>query len=124
MRILADTSVWIDHFRNGNEQLAFYLQQDRIVVHEHIIGELALGSIQNRQSTLASLDRLMHIDVARDHEVRILIEERNLVARGIGYVDAHLLAATAIDGQCRLWTLDRRLLNVARELSLSVSEAS
>lgn len=124
MRIFADTSVWIDHFRTGNDQLTSFLRWDFIVTHRHVIGELALGSIKDRKTVLASLDKLTHIEVAKHPEVRTLIEERQLFSKGIGYIDAHLLAATAIDGRTKLWTLDRRLKNLAQDLDLSFEQTA
>ena len=114
--------MWIDHFRTGNDQLTLYLEQGFIVVHPYIVAELALGSIKDRKNVLENLDRLAHVAPAQDHEVRTLIDQRKLFSRGIGYVDAHLLAATAIDGRTSLWTLDQRLKNVATDLDLAVKD--
>jgi hypothetical protein len=56
--------------------------------------------------------------VASDEEVLHLIDRQTLFGRGIGYVDAHLLAAARLTAGTRLWTPDRRLQTVATQLGL------
>jgi predicted nucleic acid-binding protein len=110
--ILVDTSVWIDHLRRGNADLAAALEHDLVVCHPFVIGELACGNLANRAELLALLARLPTVPVATDTEVLTLIERRRLMGRGLGYVDAHLLASAAI-GAVTLWTLDARLAQMA-----------
>ena len=110
--ILVDTSVWIDHLRRGNADLAAALDHDLVVCHPFVIGELACGNLANRTGVLALLAKLPAVPVATDAEVLLLIERRQLMGRGLGYVDAHLLASAAI-GAVTLWTLDQRLAQVA-----------
>jgi predicted nucleic acid-binding protein len=116
--ILADTSVWIDHFRRGTGALAAELELGRLVMHPFVLGELALGSLRDRAATLELLRNLAACTVASDDEVHFLIESRRLMSRGLGWIDAHLLASVAISGG-QLWTLDRRLHEAARSLGLS-----
>ena len=82
--ILADTTIWIDHFRSGNQQMRQQLERRNIVLHPLIVAELALGSLGERTSTLAYLDGLPQLGVARLDEVRQMIESRLLYSRGIG----------------------------------------
>jgi predicted nucleic acid-binding protein len=110
--ILVDTSVWIDHLRRGNADLAAALEHDLVVCHPFVIGELACGNLANRAELLALLAKLPTVPVATDTEVLTLIERRRLMGRGLGYVDAHLLASAAI-GSVTLWTLDARLAQMA-----------
>ena len=117
--ILVDTSVWIDHFRATDEVLVALLSEGRVLTHPMVVGELALGNLHNRKEVLGLLDRLPKAPVATDDEVLLFIERRRLMGRGIGYVDAHLLAAAALAESGLLWTTDRRLLGVASELGLS-----
>ncbi len=116
--ILADTSIWIDHLRGGNLQLRQLLSQGQVVVHPLIIGELALGSFKQRNEILALLDLLPQIPAAQLSEVRHMIEARRLHGRGIGLVDAHLIASVLIDSSARLWTRDKNLRKVAEDLHI------
>ena len=117
--ILADTSVWLDHWRRGNPRLAESLGQGRIVVHPFVLGEIALGAITSRAEVLKRLCKLHAPRLARNDEVLDFIERTPLWGRGIGWVDAHLLATALLD-HLRLWTLDRRLAKVAEELGLAI----
>ena len=117
--ILADTSIWIDHLRVADEVLVSLLNEGHVLAHPMVIGELALGNLHNRKEVLGLLGGLPKAPVATDDEVLLFIEQRRLMGRGIGYVDAHLLAAATLAESGLLWTTDRRLLSVASELGLS-----
>jgi predicted nucleic acid-binding protein len=107
--ILVDTSVWVDHFRNGNERLSHLLLDQQVVTHPMIIGELACGTLRNRAEILQLLSNLPQAAQASHLEVLHMIEERKLMGTGIGYVDAHLLASVLLTPGAQLWTLDRKL---------------
>lgn len=111
--ILADTSIWIDHLRHGDAKLQGLLEEGKIVMHPLVRAEIALGSLKNRQNVLSLLDGLPHIGEASTAEVNLLIEERMLFSRGIGYVDAALLASCLLEPGTSLWTRDRALNSVA-----------
>lgn len=117
--ILVDTSIWIDHFRYGDEHLIQLLQAGRVISHTFIIGELALGCLKNRNTILDSLKDLPQAVVATDTEVMRFIDENTLFGKGIGFIDAHLLAAARLTPGSRLWTRDKRLLSVAATLNLA-----
>jgi predicted nucleic acid-binding protein len=121
--ILADTSIWIDHFRSGDENLRLRLEQGQIVTHLFIIAELALGSLQDRVKTLVLLDRLPQVRVAQMNEVRLAIEARRLYSRGIGLIDAHLIASIFINPPTLLWTRDKQLRKVAEDFGIHASLA-
>ena len=106
--ILADSSVWIDHLRRGNREFAAALEEGSIVVHPFVIGELACGMLRRRAEVLEDLDRMPHLVEAEHREVMALIEARRLAGTGIGWTDAHLIAAALI-ARVDLWTLDRAL---------------
>ena len=116
--VLADTTVWVDHFRRGNPALARLLQLGHVVTHPFIVGELTLGGIPSRGEVLSRLHALQSSRLAEQDEVLALIERKKLWGRGMGWVDAHLLASALIE-QCRLWTLDRALGRAARELGVA-----
>ncbi|MFU8814475.1 MAG: type II toxin-antitoxin system VapC family toxin [Pseudomonadales bacterium] len=111
--ILVDTSVWIDHLRRGDPMLVTLLERCEVLMHPMALGELACGGLRNRSEILHALANLPRIATATDEEVLYFIERRELFGRGIGYVDAHLLAAVSIASPARLWTRDRRLQSVA-----------
>ncbi len=117
--ILVDTSVWVAHLRFGDERLAALLGGGEVLMHPFVIGELALGNLPMRSAILADLLDLPGAAVAADEEVRELIDRRKLFGRGIGYVDAHLLAAAQLTPEGKLWTHDRQLQAAAAELGLA-----
>ena len=117
--ILVDTSVWIDHFRSLDKALVALLNSSLVLMHPHVSGELACGNLTNRAEVLHLLAALPQISVATDAEVQFFIEQRSLMGKGIGYIDAHLLAAVALDGSAKIWTRDKRLHKVAENLSLA-----
>jgi len=121
--ILADTSIWIDHFRSGNRELRKHLNEGQIVIHPSIIAELALGSLRDRAKTLELLDLLPQVQVAQPGEVRRMIEARRLYSLAIGLIDAHLIASVFINPSTRLWTRDKRLRKAAEGLGIHASLA-
>ncbi|MHB8357862.1 MAG: type II toxin-antitoxin system VapC family toxin [Vulcanimicrobiaceae bacterium] len=106
--ILVDTSVWIDHLRFGNATLVEMLEEERVLLHPFVIGEIACGNLRNRARVLANLEALPVATSADHEEVVKLVEGHKLWGKGIGWIDAHLLASALVSG-CRLWTLDKRL---------------
>lgn len=117
--ILVDSSVWIDHLRAGEPGLAELLNTARVLAHPFVIGELACGNLMNRKAVLSLLQDLPAVPVATDDEVLFFIERHSLMARGIGYVDAHLLSAVSLAGSAWLWTRDKRLYAVAESMNLA-----
>lgn len=117
--ILVDTSIWIDHFRTGDSELSALLQDSHVLAHPWVTGELALGHLSRRSEILGLLHNLPQATVATDVEVLTLIDNQQLFGLGIGYVDAHLLAATMLTTGARLWTRDKRLATVAVQHGLA-----
>jgi predicted nucleic acid-binding protein len=116
--ILADTSIWIDHLRSGNQQMRKHLNQGSIAIHPFIIAELALGSLRERAKTLAWLDLLPQVRTLQLAEVRRMIEARRLYGSGIGLIDAHLIASVLVDAPALLWTRDKPLRKLAEALGI------
>jgi len=114
--ILVDTSVWIDHLRDGDEKLASLLHGGAVLMHPFVVGELSCGNLRDRESVLGLLQKLPRATVATDSEVLFFIEGHALMGRGIGYIDAHLLASASLSNTARLWTRDIRLCRIAAEL--------
>jgi predicted nucleic acid-binding protein len=118
--ILADTSVWVDHLRADDKALAALLNAGMVLSHPFVIGELALGNLRQRETVLNALADLPQASVATDAEVLHFIERHALSGRGIGYVDAHLLAAVTLNAGAKLWTKDKRLHGVAVQFGLAI----
>ena len=118
--ILVDTSVWVDHLRASDKALAALLDAGVVLAHPFVIGELALGNLRQREIVLTALSDLPHASVATDVEVLHLIDRHALFGRGIGYIDAHLLAAVQLTAEAELWTMDKRLHDVALQLGLAL----
>ena len=118
--ILVDTSIWIDHLRVGDPELAAVLQDGQVLTHPRVIGEIALGNLSGRREVLGLLQNVPRATVATDAEVLNLIEARHLFGTGLGYVDAHLLAAALLTG-AGLWTRDKRLAAAASRIRLTHS---
>ena len=116
--ILVDTSVWIEHFRNRQSALTELLHSEWVLVHPFVLGELACGTLPNRAETMELLRALPGASMATDEEVLRMIESRRLMGKGIGYIDAHLLAAAIINGAL-FWTLDGSLHRIAAELRVA-----
>lgn len=118
--ILVDTSVWIDHLRRRDEGLAELLEAEKVLTHPFIIGELSLGSLRQRDIILDALQGLPQSNVATHGEVMRFISENGLYGLGIGYVDAHLLAAVRLTPGVSLWTRDKRLLAAGSRLDMAL----
>ena len=116
--ILVDTSVWVGHLRGTEPDLAGALNAGRVLMHPFVLGELACGNLRNRRKVLHLLAAVPATPVATDDEALLYIERHQLMGRGIGWVDVHLLAATALAESASLWTRDARLRAVATDLSL------
>lgn len=107
--ILVDTSIWIDHLRSPDDKLTQLLMDGQVMAHPFVTGELALGNLRNREEILAALLDLVQAPVASDTEVLRFIAAESLYGLGIGYIDAHLLAAVRLAPGSLLWTRDKRL---------------
>lgn len=119
--ILVDSSVWVDHLRKGDATLARMLNAEQVLVHPFVVGELALGSLRQRELILAALRDLPGATVASDTEVLRFINQEVLYGYGIGYVDAHLLTSVRLTADGSLWTRDKRLHAVAGQLGLAAA---
>ena len=120
MSVLIDTSVWIEHFRNNNKALVEVIGLDLALIHPMVLVEIACGTPPAPRSyTLGSLSLLRMCKQASAHEVLAFIEREKLYGCGCGLVDISLLASTLITPGAKLWTLDKRLSNIARRFSVA-----
>lgn len=119
--ILVDTSVWIDHFRKASRKLASLLEAEDVAIHPFVLGELACGNLGNRKEIIALLHALPDATKVEDDEILLFIERHHLMGRGIGLIDTHILASCCLDS-CLLWTRDKRLQVVAKEMNIEFSQ--
>ena len=117
MRVLVDTSVWVDHFKQRNEQLVVLLQAGLVVCHPYVVVEVACGTPPSRREVIDMLRELDRAPLATADELLALLQRRALFGRGCGFVDISLLASVLLSEQTLLWTLDKRLVAVATELA-------
>lgn len=120
--ILVDTSVWVDHLRKVDPVLVELLEQQSVLVHPFVIGELACGNIRNRTEVLGLLDRLPAAPRAADEEVLAMIQRNRLMEQGLGLIDVHLLASSALATETSLWTRDKQLSAIANRMGLGFSQ--
>ena len=120
--ILLDTSVWVDHLRRGDSLVVQVLASGQAAAHAFVTGELACGNLKSRVRVIDLLQALPQLAMAMADEVLYFIDRHKLMGRGIGYVDAHLLAAASLSGSL-LWTRDKRLREIAAELGVAYPEA-
>jgi predicted nucleic acid-binding protein len=118
MAVLVDTNLWIKHFRNGNDLLNALLEDNEVLCHPVVIGELSMGNLPDRQQTLWDFEQLPRPKLASWRETRHLVESRKLFARGLQWNDLILLASCIVS-QVPLWTLDSALAEVAREIGVA-----
>ena len=116
--ILVDTSIWVSHFRTGNSHLATLLNNEEVVCHPFVVGELACGNMKNRKEILSLLQTLPMAEMAGHQEVLHFIEYNQLMGKGFGYIDVHLLASALLT-KIPLWTSDKKLKAASAELGLS-----
>ena len=121
--ILADTTVWVDHFRNPEPELLAHLEIRGVLMHSMVIGELACGNLPNRKTALRKLHSLPRIPEPVHESVLSLIESERLMGRGVGFIDFHLLCSALDQTDVSLWTRDTRLHQIAGDLGVAFSES-
>ena len=119
MQVVVDTSVWIDHLHRTDSELVTLLRETLVVMHPAVLGELACGTIPNRQEFLSLWLTLPRIGNVSFEEAFALLENKTLWGRGLGWTDIHLLASTLVS-RTMLWTRDRLLRHTARQLLISL----
>ncbi len=122
--ILVDTSVWIDHLNSPEAHLRELLDSQEVLMHAMVVGEISCGRLRNREEVLQRLSDLPAIDECGHTEVRLMIEGRGLMGRGISFIDAHLLCSVLGRPSTVLWTRDTNLRRIANDLGVAHSASS
>ena len=117
--ILVDTSVWVDHLRDPEAELETLLNANDVLMHPMVIGELACGNMRNRKQALEQWHSLPRINEVTHEQVISLIETSNLMGRGLGFVDVHLLCSVLNYPGSQLWTRDKKLNGIANKLNIA-----
>ena len=115
---LVDTSVWVNHFRHSDAELARMLAEEEIALHPFVIGEIAAGNLKHRNEVLGYFSFLPQVGIAEENEVHHLLDSRRLWGAGFGWVDLHILAAAKLSG-CRIYTADRAMNEIAARLDIA-----
>ena len=119
---LVDTSIWVDHLRRGNATLQQRLVDGTVLAHPFIVGELACGHLRARDEVLGLLRALPAARVVEHDEMLDFIKRYALAGRGIGWIDAHLLASARL-AHAELWTLDHALADAAERVGVVAAGA-
>ena len=117
--ILVDTSVWIDHLHSRDAHLRELLNAREVLMHAMVVGEISCGRLRNRDEVLRRLSDLPAINECEHSEVRLMIERRGLMGRGMGFIDAHLLCSVLGCNGTALWTRDTKLRGIADDLGVA-----
>jgi hypothetical protein len=115
--VLVDTSVWVLHLREGNIALERLLNDGDVVCHPFILGELACGNLRNRIEILSLLQALPSAIQAEHEDVMQFIENHQLMGKGLGYIDMHLLASALLT-EVSIWTIDKGLGAISTKLGI------
>ena len=116
--VLVDTSIWVAHLRQGSRRLEKLLMDAEVMCHSLVIGELACGNLKNRNEIISLLQSLPMAPTIEFDEFLFFIDRNQIMGKGIGLVDVHILASAQLTG-VPFWTADKRLKSVADQLELT-----
>ncbi|MGD9344600.1 MAG: VapC toxin family PIN domain ribonuclease [Candidatus Aminicenantes bacterium] len=116
--VLADTSIWVSHFRDKNPPHRSLLMEGQIICHPFIIGDLACGNLKNRDEILSLLEALPAATKASHEEIMRFIDRNQLMGIDLDYVDVHLLASARLS-TALLWTKNKNLKEAADLLHIA-----
>ena len=123
--VLADTSVWVAHFRKPNLVLQSLLSTDQVLCHPLIVIEIACGTPPApRDRTLSDLRQLRSSTIATTDEALALIEREHLQDSGCGAVDILLLGSVMLTSDAVLWTIDKNLDSLAARFDVAFGAAN
>ena len=122
--ILVDTSVWIEFLRQNNEpieqQMIREIDKGVVIAVSPVFGELLQG-VKNEREEKIILD--LWDDLLKINEDQMFIEAgrlsflHKLNSRGVGLIDCAILAAAKMN-KLQIWSMDKKLLEVAKLLKI------
>ena len=118
---MVDTSVWIRFLANRPPyavELDRLLAKEEAAAHDLVFGELLIGDSAGRTQLLNSYDLIYRVPPVGHADVATFVRSHKLHGRGIGWIDAHLLASAIVAGTA-LWTADEHLAKLASELGIA-----
>lgn len=115
--VLVDTSIWIAHFKSEQEDLVALLEEGAVLTHPMIIGEISCGAMKHRKEIIQLMLRLPQAEILAMTEALSFIEDHQCYGKGIGWVDVHLLASAMLCS-ATLWSRDKSLMKLAKQLGL------
>ena len=118
MKVLADSSIWIEHLREGIREFNALLDKDAVGVHPYVVGELACGTLPDRESFLETLACMPKTSTVSHDEAMAFLDMHKLAGQGLGWIDANLLASALVSG-VSLWTRDKALQRAAEKLRIA-----
>ena len=120
-KLLVDTSAWIDHLKDKTDRVRIAAFDDDIelVTHSMVIVELLLGGIKDNSTVMDSLRELSSLMKVTDFELTEFVKQHGISRKGIGYVDANLLASCVLEN-AELLSFDRKLNEVAKMVRVRV----
>jgi predicted nucleic acid-binding protein len=116
--VLVDTSIWVDHFNIGDNNLEYLLNENDVATHPFVLGELACGNIKSRKLIFTFLNALPAIPEISKEEFYLFLDQHRLFGIGLSYIDIHLLAS-ALTSHCLIYTRDKILLASAIKLKIA-----
>lgn len=116
-KVLVDTNIWVKFFRFGNPLFAGLLEDNEVLCHPLVLGEISMGNLAERRAVISDLFLLEHVPEATFAEVCHLVESRKLWGKGLQWNDVCILAA-AVLADVKVWTLDLRMAEVAKQLGV------
>ena len=119
--VLVDTSVWLRSFANRSPyaaELDRLLSRNEVTGHELIYGELLIGDRGGQRKFLEDYALLGQARLIAHRDVVGFVRDRDLHGRGLGWIDVHVLASALVE-RLRVWTADRSLHAVAKELGVA-----
>lgn len=110
--VIPDTCIWIDFIHKQDRYLSELLRDDRVIVLDVIIGEIAVGNLRQRARNLKFLRELDSIKEPDFQSTIAFIERHQLFGIGLSWVDAMVLNAARLAG-VELWTRNKRVASIA-----------
>ncbi|HAQ60585.1 TPA: PIN domain nuclease [Candidatus Delongbacteria bacterium] len=124
MKVLVDTSVWIDYFRDGKSsgKLDLLIDENMVVTNDLILTELIpYLKVKKQNKIISLLSEILKNEMKIDWEQIIDFQTRCLKngINGIGIPDL-IIAQNALQNDCGIFTLDNHFEKIAPIINIKV----